>query len=254
MEAPQSRCRSVPIMMWVVLILALRLRAINSSSAPPESCSELLADFQLARDRELELIRSSHEEAIRELRSEIEVLRRACLCTAPNDSNESSAPTGAALPPAAAGPEATDGESVTGESVSTTLRNETKHTLRIAKAPGRRLLRSTSPALYCSKADLRGVSEATVMQLMETNILCGICILEALTGHLIVTPLDAARLLFSCLHQDENRCDQATGLSRIEPMLPLASVDDRGSLVRMLELVEAGARIPPYLSGTRRGM
>jgi hypothetical protein len=37
-------------------------------------------------------------------------------------------------------------------------------------------------------------------------------------------------------------------------MLPLASVDDRGSLVRMLELVEAGARIPPHLSGTRRGM
>jgi hypothetical protein len=153
-----------------------------------------------------------------------------------------------------------DGESVSGESISTTLRNETRHTLLIAKAPDRRLLRSTSPALYCSKAELRSVSEAgdgapaAVMQLMETNVPCGICILEALTGHIIVTLLDAARLIFSCLHQEENRCDQATGLSRIEPMLPLASVDDQGSLVRMLELVEAGARIPPYLSVASRGM
>jgi hypothetical protein len=252
------------IMMWVVvLILALRSRAINSLSAPPESCSELLADFQLARDRELDLIRSSHEEAIRKLQSEIEGLRRACACTAPNKSNESSAPTGAAaLPPAAAGPEAMDGESVSGESVSTTpTRSETRQTLMMAKAPDRRLLRSTSPALNCSKAELRSVSEssgagaqAIFMQLMETNVLCGICILQALTGQVIVTLLDAGRYLFSCLHQEENRCDQETGLSRIEPILPLASVDDRGSFVRMLELVEAGACIPPHLSGTRRGM
>jgi hypothetical protein len=84
-----------------------------------------------------------------------------------------------------------------------------------------------------------------VQQLLQTNPLCGNCIAQAyqavVTTVANLTSIDKARALLGCLHQEENRCDQATGLSRIEPMLVLASVADRGSLVRMLELVEAGS-------------
>ena len=250
-ENRSPKHRSEPIMMRVVLLVVLWSRSTHSTTAPPEGCSGLLADVLLARDREIGLIRSSHEEAIRKLQREIEGLRRACPCTTPSGSNVLEP----ALPPAAAGPEAMDEQAASGESVGTTrARNETMQAPRLAKAAGRQLLRSASPALYCSKAELRSVSassggtsgvEAAVVQLMETNVLCGVCIIQELTGQGIATLMDAARALFRCLHQEENRCDQETGLSRIEPMLPLASIDDRGSLVRMLELVEAGARITP---------
>jgi tRNA U54 and U55 pseudouridine synthase Pus10 len=86
-------------------------------------------------------------------------------------------------------------------------------------------------------------------QLLQTNPLCGDCMLRAFAAVVTTvanpTTIDKSRALLGCLHQEENRCDQATGLSRIEPMLVLASVADRGSLVRMLELVEAGLHITP---------
>ena len=216
----------------------------------------MLAEMQLAHNREVLLIRSSHEETVRKLRNEIEGLRRACSRTTPASSKErllSSAPAGAAFPPNAAGSDPQDRVS----GIRTRGRTGARQTPRLAQAArrpaaGRQLLRSGSAALYCSKVELRSVIESPAgkiadafEQLLQTNPLCGDCMIQALQAVMTTvtnpTALDLGPVVWRCSHQEENRCDQATGLSRIEPMLVLASVADRGSLVRMLELVEAGS-------------
>jgi len=239
------------VLTWVVLIIVTR--PAHSMAAPLDAdvrCSDLLAEMQHAHKRELVLIRSSHEEIVRKLRNEIEGLRRACSHTTPASSNErllSSAPAGAAFPP--------DADPLDkGSGITTRGRTGTRQTPRLAQAARRQLLRSGSAALYCSKVEYRSVVESpgvvdAVQQLLQTNPLCGNCIAQAyqavVTTVANLTSIDKARALLGCLHQEENRCDQATGLSRIEPMLVLASVADRGSLLRMLELVEAGSHITP---------
>ena len=212
----------------------------------------MLAEMQHAHNREVLLIRSSHEETVRKLRKEIEGLRRACSRTTPASSNElllSSAPAGAAFPP--------DADPLDkGSGITTRGRTGTRQTPRLAQAARRQLLRSGSAALYCSKVELRSVIESPAdkivdafEQLLQTNPLCGVCMIQALQAVTTTvtnpTALDLVPAVWRCSHQEENRCDQATGLSRIEPMLVLASVADRGSLVRMLELVEAGSHITP---------
>jgi hypothetical protein len=162
----------------------------------------------------------------------------------------SSAPADAAFPPNAAGSDPQDRVS----GIRTRGRTGARQTPRLAQAARRQLLRSGSAALYCSRVEYRSVVESpgvvdAVQQLLQTNPLCGNCIAQAyqavVTTVANLTSIDKARALLGCLHQEENRCDQATGLSRIEPMLVLASVADRGSLVRLLELVEAGLHFTP---------
>ena len=241
------------VLTWVVLIIVAR--PAHSMAAPSDAdvrCPDLLAEMQHAHKRELVLIRSSHEETVRKLRNEIEGLRRACSRTTPASSKErllSSAPAGAAFPP--------DADPLDkGSGITTRGRTGTRQTPRLAQAARRQLLRSGSAALYCSKVELRSVIESpaghvteALLQLLQTNPLCGDCMLRAYQAVVTTvanpTAFDKSRALLGCLHQEENRCDQATGLSRIEPMLVLASVADRGSLVRMLELVEAGLHITP---------
>ena len=244
------------VLTWVVLIIVAR--PAHSMAAPSDAdvlCSDLLAEMQQTHNREVLLIRSSHEETVRKLRNEI--LRRACSRsrTTPTSSNErllSSAPAGAAFPPDAAGSDPLDRES----GITTRGRTSTRQTPRLAQAARRQLLRSGSAALYCSKVEYRSMVESPTskiadvgQQLVDTNPLCGGCMIQAAQAvrKTVANPtaLDLGRALLGCLHQEENRCDQATGLSRIEPMLLLASVADRGSLVRMLELVEAGLHITP---------
>ena len=241
------------VLTWVVLIIVTR--PAHSMAAPSDAnvlCSDLLAEMQHAHKRELVLIRSSHEETVRKLRNEIEGLRRACSRTTPTSSKErllSSAPAGAACPPDAAGSDPLDRES----GITTRGRTSTRQTPRLAQAARRQLLRSGSAALYCSKVELRSVIESPAAdafeQLLQTNPLCGVCMIQAAQAVTTTvtnpTALDLGPAVWGCSHQEENRCDQATGLSRIEPMLVLASVADRGSLVRMLELVEAGLHFTP---------
>jgi hypothetical protein len=87
-----------------------------------------------------------------------------------------------------------------------------------------------------------------VTLLLTTNTLCGMCILEHAS-----TPIpDILVPLQGCMHQEENRCDASTGLSRIASLVPLASVHDRDSIVRMVDAVEAGACVAapgPYADG-----
>jgi hypothetical protein len=56
----------------------------------------------------------------------------------------------------------------------------------------------------------------------------------------------------SCTHQEENRCDASTGLSRIVSLIPLASIHDRDSIFRMIDVVEAGTSnaAASFVSGT----
>jgi hypothetical protein len=238
------------VLTWVVLIIVTR--PAHPMAAPLDAdvrCSDLLAEMQFAHNREVVLIRSSHEETVRKLLNEIEGLRRACSRSTPTRSNErllSSAPAGAAFPPDAVGSDPLDRESGS----MTRGGTGTRQTPRPAQAARRQLLRSGSAALYCSKVEFRSVIESpgvvgAVLNLLQTNPPCGVCMAQAVMTVAHPTAFEKGRAVVVCLHQEENRCDQATGLSRIEPMLLLASIADRGSLVRMLELVEAGLHITP---------
>jgi hypothetical protein len=105
------------------------------------------------------------------------------------------------------------------------------------------LLRSTKAQPPCSKEEMRTVLNASpqsragaVKDLLVTNTLCGMCILER-----VAFPIpDILVEIQSCTHQEENRCDASTGLSRIVSLIPLASIHDRDSIFRMVEVVEAG--------------
>ena len=125
---------------------------------------------------------------------------------------------------------------------------ETSKTPRAAQH--RMLLASETHARPCSKAEMRTVLEtppsspesriSAVTQILATNAECGLCILEFTSSPVPDIILD----LQSCVHQDENMCAEL-GLSKIASLTPLASLHDRDSLVRIVELVEAGAFLHP---------
>jgi hypothetical protein len=91
-----------------------------------------------------------------------------------------------------------------------------------------------------SCASLPESRENAVKQILAANVECGLCILKFKSSPVPDIIFD----LQSCLHQDENRCDEL-GLSRIASLIPLASLHDRDSLGRIVELVEAGAFLYP---------
>ena len=108
---------------------------------------------------------------------------------------------------------------------------------------GRILLRETSPDLLaCSKAVLSTLLAtpsanrvAYAMELMKTDESCAMCIILASQ-----TPYpDVTHALHGCLHQNENQCTDATGLARIVPLLPNVTLQNRDSIIELLELVEA---------------
>jgi hypothetical protein len=112
---------------------------------------------------------------------------------------------------------------------------------------GRMLLQESSPgARACSKAVLESVLAtpsanrvAHVMdELMKTDESCAMCLILASQS-----PYPDVTLgLHGCLHQNENQCTDATGLARIVPLLPNVTLQNRDSVVELLELVEAVAR------------
>jgi hypothetical protein len=112
---------------------------------------------------------------------------------------------------------------------------------------GRALLQNTDAERYCSKQDLLGVVNAgsdrdkaqeVVMRLMVENTPCAMCIVMCATA----TKFDAVLCMQACLHQDENRCDDETGLGRIANLVPKADLLDRNSILTLLSPVEADCR------------
>jgi hypothetical protein len=99
------------------------------------------------------------------------------------------------------------------------------------------------PARPCSKSDIYAVVNAgkeeganVIAGLMSTNLECALCLIQALTQPMP----DGIMLAWACHHQDENRCDEATGLSRILPFLERATLSHRDTIVVLMTAVEAG--------------
>jgi hypothetical protein len=238
--------------------------ALTASSTPPPlgadtvdaRCAERAAVEHLAHGSELREVRLSHEKAIRELRmqldsrtAELERLRRTCTCS--SASVEVPQQAGLSLPfgndsdtGSGRGPKSGDVASVARE-----VKQGANRTLQVSRptvpvsAAGRELLRSTTAPPHCSKEEMRTVLNASpqsragaVKDLLMTNTLCGMCILERVSAPIPDILLE----IQSCTHQEENRCDASTGLSRIVSLIPVASIQDRASIFRMVDVVEAG--------------
>ena len=112
---------------------------------------------------------------------------------------------------------------------------------------GRALLQDTNIERHCSKRDLLGVINAgsdrdkaqqVVMGLMVTNTPCAMCIVMCATR----IKFDAVLCMHACLTQNENRCDDETGLERIAKLIPEANLLDRASILSLLIPVEADCR------------
>jgi hypothetical protein len=217
-------------------------------------CAERAAVERRAHGSELQEVRLSHEKAMRELRiqldsrtAELERLRRTCTCS--SASVEVPQGAGLSLPfgndtGSDRGPKSGDVASAAQETKQEA--NRTFHAPRPAvpvRVAGRELLRSTMAPPPCSKEEMRTVLHAppqsragAVKDLLMTNTLCGMCILERVSAPIP----DVLMEIQSCMHQEENRCDASTGLSRIVSLIPLASIHDRDSIFRMVDVVEAG--------------
>ena len=72
--------------------------------------------------------------------------------------------------------------------------------------------------------------------MMSTNLECALCLIQALTRPMP----DGIMLAWACHHQEENRCNEATGLSRISPLLEHATLSHRDTIVVLMTAVEAG--------------
>jgi hypothetical protein len=245
-----------------------------------EQISELATVERRAHEHQLLAVRISHGKAMQDLQQqldfrtgELETLRRTCTCsgasvavTQPDqlllqhsDNSEGSGRTAAASgrdaksshdTAALATHQASSpavsfawklGSPVVGSLV------ETPEVRPLALQARRKLLREDTAQRFCSSAEMRTVLDVTtresredaVKTLLTTNTPCGLCILQRSK---IPLP-DILLALQGCMHQEENWCDASTGLSRIESLIPLASVHDRISIVRMVEAVEAGVCI-----------
>ena len=234
-----------------------------ASSTPPPlgadtvdaRCAERAAVERLAHGSELREVRLSHEKATRELRmqldsrtAELERLRRTCTCS----SASVEVPQGAGL----SLPFGNDSDTGSGRGPKSgdvanaaQVKQEANRTRQVPRPAvpvsvlGRELLRSTTAPPPCSKEEMRTVLNASpqsragaVKDLLMTNTPCGMCILERASAPIPDILLEIQR----CSHQEENRCDASTGLSRIVSLIPLASIHDRASIFRMVDVVEAG--------------
>jgi hypothetical protein len=99
------------------------------------------------------------------------------------------------------------------------------------------------PARPCSKSDIYAVVNAgkeeganVITGMMSTNLECALCLIQALTRPMP----DGIMLAWACHHQEENRCNEATGLSRILPLLENATLSHRDTIVVLMTAVEAG--------------
>ena len=234
--------RSVPVSF---LAVALILLGTSRSTAAPSLDGGANAEEAVRCSDRLGAMQRAHERALLEIQgrlddrtAELAALRRSC------KSSPIAPHVASALTPLAPGAGALLASAPTTAMTS----QETSETPQAAQR--RRLLASDSRARPCSKAEMRTVLETppsspelradAVKQILAANVECGLCILKFKSSPVPDIIFD----LQSCLHQDENMCDEA-GLSKIASLTPLASLRDRDSLVRMVELVEAGAFLHP---------
>jgi hypothetical protein len=99
----------------------------------------------------------------------------------------------------------------------------------------------------CSKKAVNNVLNAgqteamqVIIGMMANETLCAVCLIQALTQPMP----DGISLAFACHHQNENRCDEDTGLSRILPSLRKATLSNRETVLALMVAVEAGATGP----------
>lgn len=102
------------------------------------------------------------------------------------------------------------------------------------------LLQAESPS--CSKAEIAYIfatpvaeRSAVAARMMESNPTCVICIITASRK---AYP-DVVYYLSACMHQNENECTDSTGLARVAPLLRNVSLQNRQSVIAMLEVAEA---------------
>ena len=112
---------------------------------------------------------------------------------------------------------------------------------------------SSGSDLPCSKGELQSLIESqdplpVARELLLTNPACAMCVIPcrslALEGQ-AAYGFATIECLFKCAHQNENACTDVTGLSNIFPFIDGAALHDRGSVIRLLELVEAEYPPPP---------
>ena len=243
--------RSVFVSALTVALMFLSTSRSKAASSPTSGanaeeavpCSDRLDEMQRAHELRILESRRDHEKALLAMQgrlddrtAELEALRRSCT-SSPVAPNEASALT--PLAPRAGALET---------NVTSQGTEETSQMPQAAQH--RRLLAPGSLARPCSKAEMRSVLEtppsspesriSAVTKILATNAECGLCILEFTSSPVPDIIFD----LQSCLHQDENMCDELE-LSRIASLIPLASLHDRDSLGRIVELVEAGAFLHP---------
>ena len=223
------------------LAVALIFQGTSRSTAAPSLDGGANAEEAVRCSDRLGAMQRAHERALLEIQgrlddqtAELAALRRSC------KSSPIAPHVASALTPLAPGA----GALLASAPTTTMTSQETSETPQAAQH--RRLLASDSRARPCSKAEMRTVLETppsspelredAVKQILATNVECGRCILEFKSSPVPDIIFD----LQSCLHQEENMCDEV-GLSKIASLTSLASLPDRSSLVRMVELVEAGA-------------
>jgi hypothetical protein len=128
------------------------------------------------------------------------------------------------------------------------------------KGKGRGLLRfGSKEAGPCPKDAVQSVlivtgsgKELTVKaasKLLQENPPCGGCVATALLpaagfindkNQANVAGVDVLKSLHACLHQQENVCNESSGLSTIAALVPFAALSNRSSIIQLLGLVEAG--------------
>jgi hypothetical protein len=213
---------------WFLCLAVLSCWTCAAKLALQEPCSSALSEERLIHMRQLAEAHARHEAAIKEIRTlldnqtrELEALRRTC---------------------------------VSASSPMATVSLDGSRPLRPERRTGRGLLRSGSEAGHCANEELQRVldvagagKEATKtasLKLLLENPPCGECIaatlLPAAGSNDPGVAVDVLKGLYRCLHQQENVCNQTTDLSTIDAMLPFAVPSNRSSIIRLLELVDAG--------------
>ena len=196
-------------MMPAIAILAL-LHAHTWAMVP--GCTDLLDEERVRHARELAALQRRYEAKLAAQAQEINALRAGCAY--PNAATPSDGPAPASVR-SHGGARRLHQQSVEVGGEPSCSSGEIKQVLGSASDP----------------AQLTNI----VAGFFETNLPCAMCPVQC-SG----TPMpDVLLCAFGCMSQSGNRCDNSTGVDRITSMLPRAALDDRESILRLLERVEA---------------
>ncbi len=219
---------------WLLLILTARCVACVESN--DSACELLIRKEQQRHLDHLKLITTAFEarlaSELQKLRSELETNRHRRELDANVAAPCESVGTEDILDSIVEG---------AGQETSATADHVQNYSHRVGvDRPARSLLQTEEPPKACSMEEVQTVlnggsanGPATVGKIMRENRDCGVCIMGC-----VQKPLpDKLHCMFACGHQSENQCD-ATDMARIASLVPRATVDDRKTLIAMLEKVE----------------